>query len=91
MDCVWFLSLFFLTDLLVFFFTLQFFKFTILLHVFKIVFFPDESLLNAFSAHVGITIASLTASEDDYRVEMKEALRLIKNQKKYLDQVDNLL
>jgi len=47
--------------------------------------------LNAFSAHVGITIASLTASDDDYRVEMKEALRLIKNQKKYLDQVDNLL
>ena len=47
----------------------------------------DESLLNAFSAHIGITIASVTASDDDHRLEMKEALRLIKNQKKYLEYV----
>jgi adenylate cyclase len=51
----------------------------------------DLTLLNAFSAHIGITIASVTASDDDHRVEMKEALRLIKNQKKYLEEVEKLL
>jgi len=51
----------------------------------------DESLLNAFSAHIAITLSAVTSSEDDHRVEMKEALRVIKNQKKYFDQVDRLL
>jgi putative methionine-R-sulfoxide reductase with GAF domain len=51
----------------------------------------DESLLNAFCAHIGITLSAVTASDDDHRVEMSEALRVIKNQKQYYDDVQRML
>ena len=35
----------------------------------------DESLVNAFSGHIGISVSGITASDDDHREDLKEALK----------------
>ena len=51
----------------------------------------DESLVNAFSGHIGITVSGITASDDDRREDLREALQMIKNQQRYLADVDALM
>ena len=51
----------------------------------------DESLVNAFSGHIGITVSGITASDDDHREDLKEALQMIKNQQRYLADADALM